>query len=133
MRPGRRDGARSGGYGYVQDWNSPSRQQRFLLLDEFWAEDGAYLDRRTLLRVEVPVDLVADAERVRQDYPGHVFELLGAIDEHHRFFWIDWALCHPDGPSHLGGTDFGHVDDGGLITLVVRFHGHPPNTHSFVP
>jgi len=119
--------------GYVQAWNARSRQQRLLLLDEFWAEDGAYLNRRTSQRVEGPVDLAAYVERVRQDDPGHVFELVGPIDEHHGFFRIDWALRRPDGQSHLGGTDFGHVDDGDRITLVVRFPVRPPNARSFVP
>ena len=108
---------------YTEAWAERDAAARLALLERCWAEDGVYCD--PLGRAEgrpALSDLIAGFQAQQ---PGARIEVVSEVDEHHGFLRFTWRMRGPDGAVAIEGTDFGEVDEQGLLRRIVGFFGEP--------
>jgi hypothetical protein len=93
-------------------------------LQDAFAEDGVFVD---------PLDHKIGREQLlehmasfQRDQPGVTFETASGIDVHHGHHRFVWRMLNPAGEVVLEATNFGQVDESGLITKMADFFGPPP-------
>ncbi|MGN6483714.1 MAG: nuclear transport factor 2 family protein [Thermomicrobiales bacterium] len=108
---------------YLDAWNEPDRDRRDALIAATWAEDGQYAD--PLLEASGRLAIGEMIAGFQETYPDHLFSLRGEVEEHHGRLRFRWQLANADGDPQLDGTDFGLVNDAGVLVSITGFFDPP--------
>jgi hypothetical protein len=109
---------------YVRAWHERDEATRRGLLEQTWAEGGAYSDPEgTIEGREALIEAIADFHDRR---PGVRIEVRGAIDGFGRHFRFVWATVDGDGEVLREGIDVGQFDEDGRIVSIIGFFGVTP-------
>lgn len=111
---------------YGLAWNETDAVARRALIDQIWADDGAYVDPTLDERITGREALNARISEFQVGRDGQYFEWRDweSGNLHHDRVRMPWRLCDADGPALLEGTDFGLIDADGRLSDVTGFH--PP-------
>lgn len=109
---------------YVAGWNEPDAGARRKLFESCWADDGVYLDPRTVM--SGPDELTAGCRAFADRSPGATIELVGAVAAHHGHASFSWCVRGADGTVLRDGIDHVELAPDGRIRRVVGFFGTPP-------
>jgi hypothetical protein len=104
-------------------WMAPDAATRLSILDEIWAEDGAYVNQFD----EAPVvGRQAVADYMEYGMADNYLEITKweSSDMHNNRVRIQWRDCCPDGGVLLTGTEFGELDSDGRYARVTSFWDH---------
>jgi hypothetical protein len=104
---------------YLASWNA-APPQRAATMDH-WAATATYRD--PLMTGDGREGIAAMIDAAAANFPGHHFELDGAVDGHGPFVRFSW-LIRPDegaGAAVACGTDVVRLDDDGRIAEVIGF------------
>jgi hypothetical protein len=63
------------------------------------------------------------ADALHQQFAGHAFRRVSAIDAHHEHVRFAWELVAPDGRVALAGMDVGELAADGRLRRIVGFFG----------
>jgi len=105
--------------GYFDLWNETDAAARRAALGATWTADASYRD--PLLAAEGYDALDAMIAAVHAQYPGHRFQLTGAIDAYPGRVRWGWALAGPDGTPIVAGLDVAVLADDGRLRSVTGF------------
>lgn len=109
---------------YCEAWNAAGDGERRMLLEQSWADDGAYTDPRTDLAGRNA--LFAHISRVQAARPGSRIVMTGGLDVHHDVLRFAWKLVDPQGATVIEGVDFGELAADGRLRRIVGFFGPLP-------
>ena len=105
---------------YLTAWNADTAESRAATVAAVWAEDGGYTD--PLVTVRGRDQVAAVLAGARDQFPGFVFRLAGAVDAHHDTARFTWELVPAAGGEALVvGFDVISTDKDGLIRDVYGF------------
>ncbi len=105
---------------YIAVWNEPDADARQDAIAGLWTEDGTYTD--PLAAVEGHEAIEAVIVGAREQFPGHVFRLLGDVDAHHDIARFGWELVpEGGGESVVIGFDVAVVTDDARLHNVYGF------------
>ncbi|MBV9791249.1 MAG: nuclear transport factor 2 family protein [Chloroflexi bacterium] len=113
---------------YFAVWNERDTARRRDLIAQTWAEDASYLD--PLMQGQSHAGIDSMVQGVQQQFAGHHFRQLGAVDAHNDRLRFSWELISDDGPVVVAGTDFGVVAADGRLQSVTGFLDQVPATAS---
>ena len=106
--------------GYFAMWNESDPQQRRAVIAATWAQDADYVD--PLFGAQGHEALDAMVAAVHEQFPGHRFQLTGAVDLHHDRARWGWELAGPTGgPPAAAGVDFAVLAPDGRLRSVTGF------------
>ena len=106
--------------GYFAMWNETDPGRRREAIAAAWSQDGSYVD--PMLEAEGAEALDRMVAAVHERFPGHRFQLVGAIDAHHDRARWGWELAGPDGgPAVVAGVDFAVLTPDGRLREVTGF------------
>lgn len=111
--------------GYFAMWNETDPAKRRALIDSTWTADANYID--PMFAASGADGLDAMVAGVHQQFPGHRFRQIGAVDAHHdRIRWA-WELAGPDGGAAVAaGVDVAVLAADGRLRDVVGFFEPAP-------
>jgi SnoaL-like domain len=105
---------------YIAVWNEPDADARSRAVAELWTEDGTYAD--PLATTEGHEAIEAVIAGAREQFPGHIFKLIGGIDAHHDIVRFGWELMPKGGDEPVVvGFDVAVVADDGRLRNVYGF------------
>lgn len=111
---------------YLQTWNEPDADVRAKAVAEVWAENGTYTD--PLASVQGHAGVLAVIAGAREQFPGLVFRLTGAVDAHHDIARFTWELVSAGGGESLvEGFDVAVADGEGRLIAVYGFLNKVPS------
>ena len=109
---------------YFAMWNETDASRRRGLIEAAWTPDASYLD--PMFAADGADGLDALVAGVHQQFPGHRFRLIGAVDVHHDRARWGWELAGPDGGAPVAaGVDFALLAPDGRLRQVTGFFGAP--------
>jgi hypothetical protein len=104
---------------YFAAWNEQDRARRRALLADAWTEDAVYVDPMFAAAGHAELDDMIAA--LHQQFPGHRFRKVGAVQAHHdRARWA-WELADPAGAAAAAGVDFAVLAPDGRLAQVTGF------------
>jgi len=106
---------------YLEAWNEPDAAKRAPLIEAVWAADGQLIDPP--FAVQGQAAIVEAMSGVHEQYPGHRFRQVSAVDAHHDQFRYAWEFVSPGGEVVLAGTDTGELTEDGRLRRVAGFWG----------
>jgi hypothetical protein len=106
---------------YLHAWNEPDGAKRASLIAGVWAEDGELIDPP--FAVQGHEAILGAMGGVQEQYPGHKFRQVSAVDAHHDQFRYAWEFVSPSGEVVLAGIDTGRVASDGRLQRVAGFWG----------
>ena len=107
---------------YIAVWNEQDAGARSRAVAELWTEDGTYTD--PLAAAEGHEAIEAVIAGAREQFPGHVFKLIGDIDAHHDIVRFGCELVPEGGgdeESVVVGFDVAVVAGDGCLRNVYGF------------
>lgn len=105
---------------YIAAWNEADADARRNAVAELWTEDGTYTDPLAAVAGHEAIEAVISG--VREQFPNHVFGLIGGVDSHHDIARFSWGLVPEEGgEATVIGFDVAVVADGGRIRNVFGF------------
>lgn len=111
--------------GYFAIWNETDPNRRRQRIEEVWTPDASYLD--PMFSADGPAALDRLVAGVHQQFPGHRFRLVGAVDAHHDRARWGWELVGPaGGPPVAAGVDFAVLAADGRLRSVTGFFAAQP-------
>ena len=109
---------------YFAAWNETNAERRRALIAQTWADDASYVD--PLMEGQGHAGIDAMIAAVQEQFAGHQFRQLGAVDAHHDRLRFSWELAPEGGAIVVGGTDFGLVADDGRLQTITGFLDQVP-------
>lgn len=110
---------------YFEAWNAADAEARAKAVAAAWTADGSYTD--PLADVRGHDQIAALIAGVREQFPGFVFRLTGAVDGHHDTARFSWELVsEADGSAPVAGSDVITLDGEGRIRAVLGFLDRVP-------
>ena len=105
---------------YIAVWNEPDANTRRRAVAELWIENGTYTD--PLASVEGHQTIEEVVAGAREQFPGHVFKLIGDIYAHHGIVRFGWELVPEGGDeSVVVGFDVAVVTEDRRLRNVYGF------------
>ncbi|WP_405900618.1 nuclear transport factor 2 family protein [Streptomyces sp. NBC_00727] len=108
---------------YFAAWNAGPDELEKAVAAAF-TDDATYTD--PLADVRGHEQLAAAVAGARQQFPGFVFRLIGAVDGHHALVRFGWELVAPDGSAPVAGFDVAALAEDGRIASVSGFLDRVP-------
>ena len=108
---------------YGAAWNETDEAKRTALLDQSWADDGAYQDPTAT--VDGRDALIAHIGGFQAMMPGHTIDQASGVDTHNGVFRFAWVMRNGDTIA-LEGMDFGELAPDGRIQRIEGFFGPFP-------
>ena len=109
---------------YLAAYGEPDARRRAELIALAWAPDGRLIDPPLTARGHEAISAMAEA--VQQQFPGHGFRRVSAVDAHHDHLRFAWELVGADGTVALAGLDVGELDGEGRLRRITGFFGELP-------
>ena len=109
---------------HLAAYGDPDRQRRSDAVRRLWAEDAQLIDPPLAARGHAQI--VAQADQLLAQFPGHRFRRSSGIDLHHGTARYGWQLLAPGGQVVLEGIDFAQLGDDGRLARVTGFFGPLP-------
>ncbi|WP_328417313.1 nuclear transport factor 2 family protein [Streptomyces violaceus] len=110
---------------YFEAWNAENPTARAKAVAAAWTEDGGYTD--PLADVGGHEEIAGLITAAREQFPGFVFRLAGAVDGHHDTARFSWELVsEADGTAPVAGSDVITLDAQGRIRAVLGFLDRVP-------
>jgi hypothetical protein len=106
---------------YLAAYSEPDSQRRSALIDQAWVPDGRLIDPPMTGEGRGGISEMADA--LQQQFAGHRFRRVSAIDTHHDQLRFAWELVAPDGTVAVAGLDVGELADDGRLRRITGFFG----------
>ena len=110
---------------HLSAYGEPDRARRHDAVRHVWADDGRLVDPPLAARGHD--EIVAQADALLAQFPGHRFRRSSGVDVHHGHVRYAWQLLNPAGAAVLEGVDFARVADDGRLDSVVGFFGPLPS------
>ena len=107
---------------YIALWNEPDADARSRAVAQLFTQEGTYTD--PLAAAEGYEAIEAVITGAREQFPGHVFKLIGDIDAHHDIVRFGWELVPEGGgdeESVVVGFDVAVVAGDGCLRNVYGF------------
>jgi hypothetical protein len=104
---------------YFTIWNETNPERRRDLIAQTWAGDATYID--PMMRGDGPAGIDAMVQGVQNQFAGHLFRQIGAVDAHNGHLRFAWELAPAAGPVLVAGTDFAVVTDDNRLQTVIGF------------
>ena len=96
---------------YIAGWNETDALRRRALVEQVYEEHAVYTDPMVQAKGWDAIDATIAA--VQKMFPGHVFQLDGAVDAHHETARFTWHLATPGADEPLViGFDVAALEDG---------------------
>jgi len=106
--------------GYFAMWNELDAARCREVIAATWSYDARYVD--PMFTADGRDGLDALVQGVHQQFPGHEFRLVGAIDAHHDCARWGWELAPVDGGAPVAaGVDFALLAADGRLQSVTGF------------
>lgn len=109
---------------YLAIWNETDSPRRRALIARTWTEDATYVD--PLMRGDGHDGIDAMVAGVQAQFPGFVFQPLGAPDGHSDRMRFRWTLGPKDGATIVDGADFAVIASDGRFASVSGFLDRVP-------
>jgi hypothetical protein len=109
---------------HLAAYADPDPARRADAVRRLWASDAQLIDPPLAARGHAQI--VAQAEQLLAQFPGHRFRRSSGIDAHHGLARYGWQLLDPAGQVVLEGCDFAQLDGSGRLTQVAGFFGPLP-------
>lgn len=110
---------------YLAAWNETDANRRAETLRTVWVEDGGYADPLVDVRGYDAISAVIGG--VHDQFPGYVFQLEKAAEEHHGRVRFSWGLAASAGAeSVVVGTDVAVLAPDGRMREVHGFLDRMP-------
>jgi len=110
---------------YLAAWNETDEAHRATALRALWVEDGGYTDPLVDVRGHDAISAVIAG--VHAQFPGYVFQLEKAGEEHHGRVRFSWGLAASAGAeSVVVGTDVAVLAPDGRMREVHGFLDRVP-------
>lgn len=110
---------------YLAAWNETDEARRVDALRELWIDGGGYAD--PLVDVHGHDAISAVIAAVHSQFPGYVFQLEAAAEEHHGRIRFSWGLAAKAGEeSVVIGTDVAVLAPDGRLAEVHGFLDRMP-------
>lgn len=109
---------------YLAAYGDPDKARRTESVKRIWRQDAQLADPP--LAAQGQEQIVALADALQAQFPGHRFRRSSGIDAHHGCARYAWQLVNPDGRVVLEGSDFAQVDDRGRLAKITGFFGPLP-------
>jgi hypothetical protein len=109
---------------YLAAYGDPDKTRRAQAVGSLWAEHGQLIDPP--LSATGHAQIVAQADALLSQFPGHRFRRSSGVDSHHGFARYAWQLLDPAGAVALEGCDVAQIDAQGRLVQVVGFFGPLP-------
>lgn len=107
---------------YIASWNEPDPQIRRKLIDEVWAEDGAYHNRMFIAQGRDMIENIVSAAYAQYSPKGFVFKSQNSSYGHHNGVRIGWVLvAAATGDVDTFCEDFLLLNDEGQIIIDYQF------------
>lgn len=113
---------------YLDAYGEPDKARRSDAVRRVWAEDAQLVDPPLAARGHAQI--VAQADQLLAQFPGHRFRRSSGVDAHHGRARYAWQLLSPAGQVVLEGCDFAQVDEAGRLAQVAGFFGPLPARES---
>ena len=105
---------------YIALWNEPDADARSRAVAQLFTQEGTYTD--PLAAAEGYEAIEAVITGAREQFPGHVFKLIGDIDAHHDIVRFGWELVPEGGDeSVVVGFDVAVAASDGRLRDVYGF------------
>jgi len=104
---------------YVATWNEKDSDRRLRLVEELFAPEASYVD--PIASVQGTAAIIGLIGAVQDQFPGHVFELVGSTDGHHDQARFRWGLATGEEEAAVIGFDVVKVAPTGSIVQVLGF------------
>ena len=104
---------------YIAAWNEHDTDRRLRLVEGVFEPDASYVD--PLASVEGAAAISGLIGAVHDQFPGHVFSLVGAPEGHHDQARFRWGLTRDDQEPVVIGFDVIRVSPRGSVTQVLGF------------
>ena len=107
---------------YIALWNEPDADARSRAVAQLFTQEGTYTDPLGAAEGYEAIEAVITG--AREQYPGHVFKLIGDIDAHHDIVRFGWELVPEGGgdeESVVVGFDVAVVAGDGCLRNVYGF------------
>src|SRR5215213_4903609 len=82
---------------YFAAWNETDAARRRALIAQTWADDASYLD--PLMQGQGHAGIDAMIAAVQQQFAGHQFRQISAVDAHHDRLRFSWELAPERGAA----------------------------------
>lgn len=113
---------------YVAIWNEPDPLIRRKLIDEVWAEDGAYHNRLFTVWGRDMIENIISAAHADYSAKGFMFKSQNCSYGHHNGVRIGWVLvASGTGEVDTVCEDFLMLNDDGQIVLDYQFGLRTPS------
>jgi hypothetical protein len=104
---------------YFAIWNEADADRRRELIGQTWADDASYID--PMMRGDGHAGIDAMIQGVQNNFAGHLFRQIGAVDSHNGHLRFAWELAPAHGPVLVAGTDFAAVSADNRLQTVIGF------------
>lgn len=104
---------------YIAAWNEHDADRRQRRVEEVFEPDATYVD--PMASVEGAVAISGLIGAVQDQFPGHVFSLVGEPEGHHDQARFRWGLARADEEPLVIGFDVIRVSSRGAVTQVLGF------------
>ena len=109
---------------HLAAYGEPDGVRRADAVRRIWTHEGQLVDPPLVARGHAQI--VAQADALLAQFPGHRFRRCSGVDAHHARARYAWTLLDPAGREVLQGIDFAQLDDGGRLLQVTGFFGPLP-------
>lgn len=111
---------------YGDSWNEPDESKRRALLEQAWADDGAYCD--PTVDVQGRDALLDHIGGFRELFPGARIEKTSCVEVHHGWARFAWSMVDAEGATSIEGFDVCEFAPDGRLQRIVGFFGpFPPD------
>lgn len=113
---------------YMATWNESDPGIRRKLIDEVWAEDGAYYNRLFVARGRDIIEAAVTAAHNEYFAKGFSFKSQNDAYGHHKGVKFGWVMIYTaTGEVDTFGQDFVILDDEDRIVADYQFGMKPPS------
>jgi SnoaL-like domain len=110
---------------YLAGWSEVDAERRAALVARVWTTGGRLIDPP--LEATGREEISQMAATLQSQFPGHRFQRVSGIDEHHDHFRFAWEFVAADGSVALSGLDVGELAEDGSIARITGFFGALPS------
>jgi hypothetical protein len=109
---------------YVDSWNEPDVDQRHVLIESAWSEDGIY--HAPAIEARGHRAISENITRIHDKYPNRVFCRTSDVFSHKDRARYTWAMLDLGGSATIAGVDYAQFTDDGRLRRVTCVYDRKP-------